>query len=88
MKLVNSVRVGKKGQIVIPGYIRESLKLEENSVLSIYLESSEGKVILVPVNKIGTLTKGILKGAWDNTREKADKYIKKERESWKRVYQD
>lgn len=47
MKLINSVRVGKKGQVVIPEYIRKSLNLDENSILSIYLDLNEDKVILI-----------------------------------------
>ena len=86
MKLINSVRVGKKGQIVIPGYIRRSLNLEEHSILSIYLDSIEDKVILIPTNKLGSLTRGILKGTWGNTKEEVDKYIKNERETWNRNY--
>ncbi|MBM3708922.1 MAG: AbrB/MazE/SpoVT family DNA-binding domain-containing protein [Actinobacteria bacterium] len=86
MKLINSVRVGKKGQIVIPEYIRRSLKLEENSILSIYLDSDEDKVILIPANKLGSLTRGLIKGVWGNTRKEVDRYIKKERESWNRNY--
>lgn len=86
MKLINSVRVGKKGQIVIPEHIRKSLNLEEHSILSIYLDSIEEKVILIPANKFGSLTRGILKGIWGNTKEEVDKYIKKERETWNRNY--
>ena len=86
MKLINSVRVGKKGQVVIPEYIRKSLNLDENSILSIYLDLNEDKVILIPANKLGSLTRGILKGTWGSTREKADKYINKERDTWNRNY--
>ncbi len=86
MKLINSVRVGKKGQIVIPNYIRKSLNLEENSILSIYLDSSQDRVILIPANKLGTLTRGLLKGVWGSTRKEIDKYINKERDSWNRIY--
>jgi AbrB family looped-hinge helix DNA binding protein len=84
MKLINSVRIGKKGQIVIPEYIRKNLKLDENSVLSIYLEPEEEKVILIPVNKMGTQSRGLLKGVWGNTKSEADKYIKGLRETWNR----
>ena len=86
MKLINSVRVGKKGQVVIPEYIRKSLNLGENSILSIYLDLNEEKVILIPANKLGSLTRGMLKGTWGSTREEADKYINKERDTWNRNY--
>ena len=86
MKLINSVRVGKKGQVVIPEYIRKSLNLGENSILSIYLDLNEDKVILIPANKLGSLTRGMLKGTWGSTREEVDKYINKERDTWNRNY--
>ena len=86
MKLINSVRVGKKGQVVIPEYIRKSLNLDENSILSIYLDLNEDKVILIPANKLGTQTRGMLKGTWGSTREEVDNYINKERDSWDRNY--
>ena len=84
MKLINSVRIGKKGQIVIPEYIRKNLKLGEKSILSIYLDNN--KILLVPADKMGTLTRGILKGTWGRTRKEVDEYIRKERESWNRNY--
>ena len=84
MKLINSVRIGKKGQIVIPEYVRKNLKLSENSILSIYLD--DNKIMLVPADKMGTLTRGILKGTWGRTRKEVDEYIRKERESWNRNY--
>ena len=86
MKLINSVRVGKKGQVVIPGYIRKSLNLDENSILSIYLDLNEDKVILIPANKLGSLTRGMLKGTCGSSREEVDKYINKERDTWNRNY--
>jgi len=86
MKLINSVKVGKKGQIVIPEYIRKSLNLDEHSILSIYLDLNEDKVILIPANKLGSLTRGMLKGIWGSTKAEADRYIKKERETWNRNY--
>jgi len=84
MKLINSVRIGKKGQIVIPEYVRKNLKLGEDSILSIYLD--DNKIMLVPADKMGTLTRGILKGTWGRTRKEVDEYIRKERESWNRNY--
>lgn len=84
MKLINSVRIGKKGQIVIPEYIRRNLKLGEDSILSIYLD--DNKITLIPAGKMGTLTRGMLKGTWGKTRKEVDEYIRKERESWDRNY--
>ena len=84
MKLINSVRIGKKGQIVIPGYIRKNLELEENSILAIFLD--EDRMVLIPANKIGQLTRGMLKGTWGSTDEKVEEYMKKERGSWERNY--
>lgn len=86
MKFINSVRIGKKGQVVIPEYIRKSLNLDENSILSIHLDLDEEKVILIPANKLGTQTRGMLKGTWGRTREEVDNYISKERDTWDRNY--
>ncbi len=84
MKLINSVRVGKKGQIVIPGYIRKNLELRENSILTIFMD--EDRVVLIPANKIGQMTRGMLKGTWGSSKEEIEKYVREERKSWERNY--
>ena len=86
MKLINSVRIGKKGQIVIHEYIRKSLNLDESSILSIHLDLDEDRVILIPANKLGTQTRGMLKGTWGSTKKEVDNYINKERGTWDRNY--
>ena len=84
MKIVNSVRIGKKGQIVVPCYIRKSLNLSENSVLSIYQDGN--KIMMIPADKIGTMTRGILKGSWGKNKHEINKNVKRERESWNRNF--
>lgn len=84
MKIVNNVRIGKRGQIVVPSYIRKSLNLSENSVLSIYQDGN--KIMMVPADKIGTMTRGILKGTWGKNKQEIDKNVKRERESWNRNF--
>ena len=84
MKIVNSVRIGKKGQIVVPSYIRKSLNLCENSILSIYQDGN--KIMMVPADKIGTMTRGILKRTWGKSKQDVDKNTKRERESWSRNF--
>lgn len=84
MKIINSVRIGKRGQIVVPSCIRKSLNLYENSILSIYQDGN--KIMMVPADKIGTMTRGILKGAWGKNKQEIDKNAKRERESWNRNF--
>jgi len=85
MKIINSVRIGKKGQIVVPSYIRKSLNLYENSILSIYQDGD--KITMVPADKIGTMTRGILKKTRGKNKQEVDKNIKRERESWTRNFE-
>jgi len=84
MKSLNKVRIGKKGQIVVPKKIRDSLKLHDDSILTIYQDGS--KIVLVPTSNIGTATRGILKGTWGKTKQEIDDNLKKERDSWDREF--
>lgn len=84
MKAINNVRIGKKGQIVVPAYIRKELNLSENSILSIFKDGN--KITMLPAGKLGTFTRGALKGTWGKNKQEIDKTIKKERESWNRNF--
>lgn len=66
--------------MVIPKQYRDTLGLKEGDELLVWKE--DDRLILLPVSKFGTATKGIAKGTYGRTKEEIDKYIEEERESW------
>lgn len=76
------VRLGRKGQIVLPKEIREALGLKEGDSLIVALE--EGQAVLLTPERYAALTKGILEGTWGRTREEIEQYLEEDRESWAR----
>ncbi len=80
MTIVKSVRLSKKGQLVIPKEIRQALGVEEGDELLMTLE--EGRVILTRPEQYARATRGILKGTWGKTHQAVARYLNKERQSW------
>ena len=80
MSNAKMVRLGKKGQIVIPKALRESMGIEIGDLL---LMTAEGdRISIIPSEKYAKMTRGILKGLWGNTSEKVEVYLERERNSW------
>lgn len=80
MTIIKSVRLSKKGQLVIPKEIREALGIEEGDELLMTLE--EGRVILRRPEQYARTTRGLLKGTWGRTRRDITQYLDRERRSW------
>ena len=76
-----SVRLSKKGQFVIPKEMREALGIKEGDELLVTLEGVS--VVLTPPKQFAKTTRGVLKGTWGKTRQEVERYIKRERGSWK-----
>ena len=76
-----SVRISKKGQFVIPKEMREALGIKEGDELLVTLEGV--RVVLTPPKQFAKTTRGVLKGTWGKTRQEVERYIKRERGSWK-----
>lgn len=81
MTTSKSVRLSKKGQLVIPKDIREVLGIKEGDVLLVSLE--DGRVVLTPPGHYATATRGALRGTWGKDRREVERYLERERRSWR-----
>ena len=73
----NVVRVGRRGQMVLPKAVREALGVTEGDQLWVEVEGN--RVILRPVSSLVRESLGSLRGTWG---EEIASYIKEEREAW------
>ena len=74
------VKLGKKGQIVIPKALRERMGIKEGDLLLVTAESDQ--ISIISPEKYAKTTRGLLKGLWGDTPEKIKAYLEKERNSW------
>ena len=81
MTSVKMVRLGKKGQMVLPKEIRDALSLQEGDSLMIALQE-EGSALLTTPERYAAVTKGMLKGTWGPAKKQIERYLKGERASW------
>ncbi len=75
------VRLGKKGQIVIPKALRDNMGITTGDLLLITAEGDQ--ILITPPEKYAKTTRGILKGVWGDTPDQVQAYLEKERDSWK-----
>jgi AbrB family looped-hinge helix DNA binding protein len=73
----NVVRVGRRGQLVLPKAVREALGVNEGDQLWVEVEGN--RVILRPVSSLVRESLGSLRGTWG---EEIASYLKEEREAW------
>jgi AbrB family looped-hinge helix DNA binding protein len=73
----NVVRVGRRGQMVLPKAVREALGVNEGDQLWVEVEGN--RVILRPVSSLVRESLGLLRGTWG---EEIASYLKEEREAW------
>lgn len=76
-----SVRLSKKGQFVIPKAMREALGVKEGDELLVTLEG--GRVMLTRPQQYARATRGLLRGTWGRSRQQVERYLAKERRSWR-----
>lgn len=81
MTISKTVKLNKKGQLVIPQEIREKMGIKMNQTLVIFTRGNE--TILLTPQKYAEYTCGLMKGTWGSTKEEVDSYINEERGSWK-----
>jgi AbrB family looped-hinge helix DNA binding protein len=74
------VKLGKKGQFVIPKVLRDAIGIKEGELLLINAEND--RLVIIPAGKYASLTRGLLKGIWGETKEEIEAYLKKERDAW------
>jgi AbrB family looped-hinge helix DNA binding protein len=73
----NVVRVGRRGQMVLPKAVREALGVNEGDQLWVEVEGN--RVILRPVSSLVRESLGLLRGTWG---KEIASYLKEEREAW------
>ncbi|MFN4218936.1 MAG: AbrB/MazE/SpoVT family DNA-binding domain-containing protein [Candidatus Bipolaricaulia bacterium] len=81
MTIAVSVKLGKKGQMVLPKKIRDALGLKEGDSVIVTLHE-KGQVVLTPPEQYAALTRGMLKGTWGRSKHEIEQYLQRERESW------
>ncbi|MEN3009756.1 MAG: AbrB/MazE/SpoVT family DNA-binding domain-containing protein [Candidatus Bipolaricaulaceae bacterium] len=80
MTKVKRVRLGRKGQLVIPKEIREALGLREGDALLLALEGR--RVVLTAPEEYARGTRGALRGTWGD-KEAIAAHLREEREAWR-----
>lgn len=80
MITARSVRLGRKGQFVIPKEMREALGIREGDELLVTLEG--GRVMLTAPQEYARATRGLLKGTWGKGRRAVERYVEGERRAW------
>lgn len=83
MAVTRSIKLGRKGQMVLPKEIRDRLGLKEGDYLVVSLQG--GEILLATPERYAKRTRGMLKGTWGRTKEEIERYLKGERESWEGV---
>ena len=78
-----TVKLSSKGQIVIPKRLRDILGIRKGSKLLLRLEGDD-RLTLIPANRFGTSTRGMVKGTFGETLQEIETYMKEEREGWEK----
>ena len=73
------VRVGWRGQMVLPKAVREALGVKEGDHLLVEVEGN--RALLKPASPLVRETLGLLRGTWG---ERIASYLKGEREAWEK----
>jgi AbrB family looped-hinge helix DNA binding protein len=81
MTLTKSVRLSKKGQLVIPKELRDAVGMREGDEILVVLDG--GRLVLTSPREYARATRGLMKGAWGKTRREVEAYLERERESWR-----
>jgi AbrB family looped-hinge helix DNA binding protein len=80
MTTSKSVRLGKKGQLVLPKAMRDRLQVKEGDELLVALDGR--RVVLSRPADHARATRGLLKGTWGATRRAVRRYLEGQRRSW------
>jgi len=80
MVLTAIVKLGKKGQFIIPKEMIKVLGIKEGEKLLVTLEGT--RMVLTKPEEYGRRTRGILKRTWGKNKRAVGSYLEKERQSW------
>jgi len=74
------VKLGKKGQFVLPVEMRQALGLQEGDSLLVTLHGKQ--VVITRPDDFARATRGLFKGTWGKTRREVEQYLEQERKGW------
>jgi AbrB family looped-hinge helix DNA binding protein len=80
MIISKSVKLSKKGQLVVPLQMREALGLKEGDTLLLTLNDTQ--ITLTRPEHFARATRGLLKGTWGRSKHDVERYLTEERKSW------
>ena len=80
MTYSKSVRLSKKGQLVLPKAMRDALGVKDGDALLATLE--DGRVVLARPAQFAKATRGLMRGAWGHTVQEVAHFVDSERKSW------
>ena len=81
MSLSKSVKLSSKSQIALPADIRRELGVGPGDRIVLTVRGDE--VVLMTPEAFAKATSGLLRGTWGADRQEIDRYLERERESWK-----
>lgn len=82
VRLLKSVRLGKRSQMVLPKEVRDWLGVKEGE--RVVFQIGDDGVKLIGPEDFAKSTLGIFKGMWGKTPAEVDAYLKGERASWRK----
>lgn len=80
VRLLKTVRLGKRSQMVLPKEVRDWLGVEEGQ--SVVFQIGDDGIRLVSAKAFAKSTLGTFSGAWGKKPGDSDAYLRGERSSW------
>lgn len=80
VRVAKSVRVSRRGQVVIPIEVRRQLGIRAGD--TVVIVSGDHEAIVMKPGRYAESLKGMAKGMFGRTREEIDALVRAERQTW------
>ena len=80
VRVAKSVRVSRRGQVVIPIEVRRPLGIRAGD--TVVIVSGDHEAIVMKPGRYAESLKGMAKGIFGRTREEIDAFVRAERQAW------
>ena len=80
VRVAKSVRVSRRGQVVIPIEVRRQLGIRAGD--TVVIVSGDHEAIVMKPGRYAESLKGMAKGMFGRTREEIDALVRAERQAW------
>ena len=80
VRVAKSVRVSRRGQVVIPIEVRRQLGIRAGD--TVVIVSGDHEAIVMKPGRYAESLKGMAKGMYGRTREEIDALVRAERQTW------